>query len=129
MAHFANLDEDNLVTQVIVVDNNDILDEQGNESEEVGIQFCKNLFGTSKWKQTSYNTRANEHPKGNPFRKNYAGIGYTYDEIKDAFIPPQPFPSWELCEETYLWQSPVPHPNDGKNYIWNEELINWELVE
>jgi len=122
MAHFAQI-ENNLVTQVIVVDNNDILDEQGNESEELGIQFCQDLLGGT-WKQTSYN--------GN-IRKNYAGIGYTYDETKDAFIKPQPYNSWVLDEDTCLWEAPIPYPTveEGSTdvYNWNEELVNWMLQE
>ena len=122
MAHFAQI-ENNLVTQVIVVDNNDILDEQGNESEELGIQFCQDLLGGT-WVQTSYN--------GN-IRKNYAGIGYTYDETKDAFIKPQPYNSWVLDEDTCLWEAPIPYPTveEGSTdvYNWNEELVNWMLQE
>ena len=117
MAHFAQI-ENNLVTQVIVVDNNDILDEQGNESETIGTQFCTDLLGGT-WVQTSYN--------GN-IRKNYAGIGFTYDTTRDAFIAPQPYPSWVLDEDVCQWQAPVPRPEDGNNYIWNEDIINWEIV-
>ena len=120
MAHFAQI-ENNLVTQVIVVDNNDILDDQGNESEEVGIQFCTDLLG-GEWKQTSYN---------NNFRKNYAGIGYTYDNTRDAFIPPQPYPSWKLVEETCQWEAPVSYPVTlpGEVYTWDEETIQWIRVD
>ena len=117
MAHFAQI-ENNLVTQVIVVDNNDILDEQGNESETIGTQFCTDLLGGT-WVQTSYN--------GN-IRKNYAGIGFSYDTTRDAFIAPQPYPSWVLDEDVCQWQAPVPRPEDGNNYIWNEDIINWEIV-
>ena len=118
MAHFAKLDENNYVIAVHVVVNkvitiNDI------ESEQAGIDFLTNLHGYSLWKQTSYN--------GN-FRKNYAGIGYYYDPIRDAFIPPKPFPSWTLNEDSCLWQSPVPYPNDGKMYTWNEEILNWQEI-
>ncbi|MCH9712898.1 MAG: hypothetical protein K0U20_09765 [Proteobacteria bacterium] len=120
MAHFAQI-ENNLVTQVIVVDNNDILDEQGNESEVVGIQFCTDLLGGT-WVQTSYN--------GN-MRKNYAGIGDTYDTTRDAFISPQPFPSWVLDEDTCQWEAPVAYPDVAEDssdiYIWDEETINWVL--
>ena len=118
MAHFAQLDN-NVVTQVIVVHNNELLDENGLESESKGIAFCTSLLGGS-WVQTSYN--------GN-IRKNFAGIGYTYDEARNAFIPPKPFNSWLLNEETCRWDSPVPHPEDGKKYAWNEDIINWEEVE
>jgi len=117
MAHFAKI-ENNIVTQVIVVNNEDIIDEQGNESEALGIQLCKELLG-GEWRQTSYN---------NSFRKKYAGIGDTYDSTRDAFISPQPYPSWVLDENTCRWESPVPYPNDGNMYIWNEELVNWELM-
>lgn len=115
MAHFAELDENNMVLRVIVVHNNDCLDANGDESEAVGVAFCQNLFG-GNWKQTSYN--------GN-FRKHYAGIGYTYDAALDAFIAPQPFPSWSLDADCN-WQAPVPHPNDGEMYRWNEEAQTWD---
>ena len=119
MAHFAQL-ENNIVTQVIVVSNQDILDEHGQESEQKGIDFCSNLLGGT-WKQTSYN--------GN-IRKNYAGIGYTYDEGRDAFIPPKPFNSWTLNEETAQWEAPTPYPDDGKRYSWDEATTSWvEIVE
>jgi hypothetical protein len=116
MAHFAKLDNDNTVLQVIVVDNNDILDENGNESEEVGINFCTQLLG-GIWKQTSYNAT---------FRKNYAGIGFTYDAEKDAFIPPKPFSKWVLNEDTCNWEAPVAYPDDEKRYAWNDNKGEWE---
>lgn len=116
MAHFAKLDSSNTVIHVSVVDNKNILDSNGNESEQVGIEFLTKVHGYSNWKQTSYN--------GN-FRKNYAGVGYTYDEFKDAFIPPQPYPSWKLNETTYNWEPPIPHPPDMKLYIWDEENTKW----
>lgn len=120
MAHFAQLDENNVVTQVIVVHNNDC-QINGVETEEAGIVFCKSLFGpTTKWKQTSYN--------GN-IRKNYAGIGYTYDAGRDAFIPPQPFPSWLLNEATCRWEAPVAMPLDGELYRWDEDTLSWILWE
>lgn len=119
MAHFAQLDENNIVMNVIVVSNNELLDENGVEQESKGIAFCQSLLG-GNWVQTSYN--------GN-IRKNYAGIGYTYDATRDAFIPPQPFPSWTLVEETALWKPPVDYPTDGKMYTWNEETTSWvEIV-
>lgn len=118
MAHFAQLDENNIVTQVIVVHNNELLDENGQESEAKGIAFCQSLLG-GNWVQTSYN--------GN-FRKNYAGQGFTYDSIRDAFIPPQPFPSWILNEDTCQWDSPVLYPTDGNRYIWNEDNLTWEQI-
>ena len=118
MAHFAELDSNNTVLRVIVVNNNDILDSNGQESEEVGINFCKGLFG-GEWKQTSYNAS---------FRKNYAGIGYTYDSVLDAFIPPQPYPSWVLNQSTCLWEAPVPMPTDGQLYSWDEATTSWVVV-
>jgi len=126
MAHFAKLNENNLVTQVITVDNSDTLDDLGVESEVVGTQFCTNLLGGT-WIQTSYN--------GNT-RKNYAGNGYTYDTTRDAFIAPQPYPSWTLVEDTCLWEAPVAKPAqvldaegqpDGK-YNWDEETLAWVKV-
>jgi len=117
MAHFAKL-ENNVVKQVIVVSNQDILDEKGQESEEVGIAFCSNLLGGT-WKQTSYNGK---------IRKNYAGVGYTYDEGRDAFIPAKPFASWLLDEGTAQWKAPVAMPTDDKRYTWNEETKSWDEV-
>jgi len=117
MAHFAKL-ESNVVTQVIVVSNQDILDEQSQESEQKGIDFCSNLLGGT-WKQTSYNAK---------IRKNYAGIGYTYDKCRDAFIPPKPYNSWLLDEDTCQWKAPVAMPTDSKIYKWNESITNWEEV-
>jgi hypothetical protein len=123
MAHFAQINENNLVTQVIVVDNNDILDEQGNELESIGIQFCTDLLG-GDWKQTSYN---------NNIRKNYAGIGDTYDESRDAFIAPQPYPSWVLDEDTCQWEAPIPYPEvlegSAELYDWDEETIQWIRID
>jgi hypothetical protein len=114
MAHFAKL-ENNIVTEVIVVHNNELLDENGIEQESKGIAFCQNLFeGT--WKQTSFN--------GN-FRKNYAGFGMTYDESRDAFIPISPFPSWVLDENTCQWKAPIDMPIDDKKYKWDEATISW----
>ena len=117
MAHFAQL-ENNVVKQVIVVSNQDILDENGQESEQKGIDFCSNLLGGT-WKQTSYNAK---------IRKNYAGIGYTYDEGRDAFIPPKPFDSWLLDEDTCQWKAPVDYPTDGGRYLWNETTTSWDAV-
>lgn len=114
MAHFAQLDGHNIVQQVIVISNKELLNNE-HESEEKGIAFCKSLFGGT-WVQTSYN--------GN-FRKNFAGIGYSYDSVRDAFIPPKPFNSWVLDESTCQWHSPVPKPADGKIYTWNETTKTW----
>lgn len=115
MAHFAQIDENNTVIQVIVVDNKELLDASGQESEIKGIEFCQNLFG-GVWKQTSYN--------GN-FRKNFAGVGYIYDDQRDAFIEPKPFPSWVLNENTCKWESAVPKPDDGQPYFWSEKQMCW----
>lgn len=121
MAHFAQLDENNKVVQVIVVHNDDLLVD-GVESEEKGIEFCKGLLGQhTNWIQTSYN---------GSFRKNYASYNSTYDSARDAFIPPKPFDSWILNDETCKWESPTPMPVvEGKLYYWNEETIEWlEIV-
>ena len=117
MAHFAELGENNVVLRVIVVDNKDTSDTSGNEVEEIGANFCRNLLGGT-WKQTSYNAN---------FRKNYAGIGFTYDSGRDAFIPPKPFASWTLNEDTCRWDPPVAYPTDGKLYTWNESTTSWDL--
>jgi len=119
MAHFAQLNENNVVLQVIVVNNSDCLDGNGNESEAIGVAFCQSLLG-GNWKQTSYN---------GTMRKNYAGIGYSYDEQRNAFIAPQPYPSWTLVEETCRWSAPVAMPTDDKRYIWNESTISWNVIE
>lgn len=118
MAHFAKLDENNIVTEVVVVSNSDTSDAEGQEKESIGVAFCEHLFG-GRWKQTSYN--------GN-FRKHYAGIGYYYDPVLDAFIPPKPYPSWVLNTDTCDWQAPVPYPQDGKHYIWDEATLSWVEV-
>lgn len=115
MAHFAELDSNNVVTRVIVVDNKDTSDENGNEVEAIGIAFCQNLLG-GNWVQTSYN---------NNFRAHYAGVGYTYDAALDAFIPPKPYPSWVLNSQTCNWGAPVPNPDDGKAYDWDETTTSW----
>ena len=114
MAHFAKLNSENIVEQVVAVHNNDAPD------EATGIAFLNSLFGEAIWVQTSYN--------GN-IRKNYAGIGYTFDESRNAFIPPQPYPSWTLVEQTCQWTAPVVMPTDGKFYKWDEATLTWiELV-
>ncbi len=115
MAHFAELGENNVVLRVIVVNNKDTSDASGVEVEAIGAEFCRNLLGGT-WKQTSYNAN---------FRKNYAGIGYTYDSGRDAFVPPKPFASWTLDEDTARWQAPVAYPTDGKIYTWDEDTVNW----
>jgi len=120
MAHFAKLDENNVVLEVHVVHNNELLDENGQESEQKGIDFLTSWSGGyTMWKQTSYN---------GTFRKNYAGQGYTYNAELDAFIPPKPFNSWILNETTCIWESPVPYPNDDGRYVWDEETTNWVEV-
>jgi hypothetical protein len=118
VAHFAELDENNTVLRVIVVDDQDTADADGNESEVIGVAFCENLLG-GRWIQTSYNDN---------FRKQYAGIGSTYDQDADVFIDPQPYPSWSL-DENHAWQPPIPHPNDGNPYVWDEENQTWKRLE
>ena len=131
MAHFAKLGKGNIVERVEVV-SDDIA-----TTEQAGVDFLNNLYGTRDvWKQTSYNTRGGEHLlDGTPFRKNYAGIGFKYDQTRDAFIPPKPFNSWTLNETTCLWEAPIPKPEltqeqiDNNNYYrWNEENQTWDLV-
>jgi len=120
MAHFAKLGVGNIVEQIIVIHNSVIIDENGIEQEKLGSDFINKLYNTRDvWKQTSYN--------GN-IRKNYAGIGYQYDQQRDAFIPPKPFNSWVLDENTCLWEAPVAKPNDENKYKWNEENQSWDLV-
>jgi hypothetical protein len=119
MAHFAKIGLNNIVTEVLVVANRETMDAQGNEQESIGIEFLKNLTGHETWVQTSYN--------GN-IRKNYAGIGFTYDAGRDAFIPPKPYLSWVLNEETCLWDAPIPIPSGDKNYAWDEATTNWVEV-
>jgi hypothetical protein len=118
MAHFAQLNDENIVTQVIVVANQDTADKDGVENEAIGAAFCNNLLGGT-WKQTSYHAK---------IRKNYAGIGYKYDATLDAFIPPQPFASWVLDEATAQWKAPVDYPTDGKVYSWDEATTSWVEV-
>ena len=118
MANFAELDLNNFVIRVVVVNDEDCIDEFGKESELIGIDFCKSILG-GNWKQTSYNSS---------FRKNYAGVGFYYDEKRDAFIPPKPFNSWILDEDLCRWTPPVNMPKDSKTYLWNEEILNWEEV-
>ncbi len=118
MAHFAQIDENNMVVSVIVVDNKDTADANGVEKEYIGAAFCERLFGGT-WKQTSYN--------GN-IRKNYAGIGYTYHSDIDAFVSPQPFPSWTLDADA-KWQAPVAMPTDDKMYSWDEATTSWIEIQ
>ena len=120
MAHFAKIGLNSKVISVHSVHNNELKDSNGVEQEVNGIDFLTKLTGWSIWKQTSYN--------GN-FRKNHAGIGYIYDEDRDAFIPPKPYNSWTLNETTCLWEAPISRPDDSKIYIWNEETQQWDLNE
>lgn len=114
MSHFAKV-EDGIVTEVLVIEQ-DVID--------------TGLFGDPVlFVQTSYNTRGGQHPEGRPLRKNFAGVGFTYDAERDAFIPPQPFSSWSLNEETCLWDAPVPYPTDGKYYRWDEDALAWAEIE
>ena len=120
MASFAKIGLNNKVIEVQSVHNNELLDSNGVEQEVNGIDFLTKLTGWSIWVQTSYN---------NNFRKNHAGIGYTYDEDRDAFIPPKPFNSWILNETTCRWEAPVAYPDDGERYTWNETNQTWDLIE
>ena len=124
MASFAKIGLNNKVIEVLSV-HNDVA-----TTEQAGADFLNNLYKTNDvWKQTSYNTIGGVHKLGGtPFRKSHAGIGYTYDEDKDAFIPPQNYPSWTLNETTCLWEAPVAYPDDGKRYTWNETTKSWDLV-
>jgi len=120
-AHFASINSNNIVTQVLVVSDNDAPRGQDFLAKDLG------LGGT--WIQTSYNSRGGTHATGGtPLRKNYAGVGYTYDSNRDAFIPPQPYSSWVLNENTCLWDAPVAYPTDGKMYTWDEPTTSWVLV-
>jgi hypothetical protein len=125
MAHFAKLGVGNIIERVEVV-SNDIA-----TTEQAGIDFLNNLYNSRDvWKQTSYNTYGGEHRLGGtPFRKNYAGVGYSYDQTRDAFISPKPFNSWILNETTCLWEAPVAYPDDDNDYTWNESTQTWDLVE
>ena len=119
MAHFTRIDKNNIVQSVHVVDNQNLLNEQGVEEEDFGIAYLNKVHGVGlTWVQTSYN--------GN-FRKNYAGVGATYDKDRDAFIPPKPYASWVLNEDTCRYDPPEAYPSDGKKYIWNEATKAWEV--
>ena len=125
MAHFAKLGVGNIIEAVHVVSNDIAI------TEQAGIDFLNNLYGSRDvWKQTSYNTNGGVHKLGGtPLRKNYAGVGYTYDQIKDAFIAPKPYASWLLNETTCLWEAPTTYPTDGEVYTWNETATSWDLVQ
>jgi len=119
MAHYAKLGLNSKVISVLVVDNDDITDENGNEVEQLGIDYLMNLTGYPFWVQTSYNAT---------IRKNYAGISYRYDDDLDAFIPPKPFTSWTLDNDTCQWEAPTPMPDDDKHYMWDEEVQDWSVL-
>jgi hypothetical protein len=118
MAHFAKIGIDNIVLEIMVVNNNDCMNAQGEELEEIGVEFLRNLTGHQTWKQTSYD---------GSFRKRYAAVGYTYNSVLDAFIPPKPYHSWILDTENATWKSPTPMPTEiGKTYTWNEQILSWQ---
>ena len=132
MASFAKIGLNSKVIEVLSVVNEVLHDSNGVEQEAIGIDFLTKLTGYPVWKQTSYNTIGGVHTNGGtPLRKNHAGIGYTYDEDRDAFIPKKPYASWVLNESTCLWQAPVAIPatelEDNQYYSWNESIINWEI--
>ena len=133
MSHFAKIDDNNIVQTVHVVSNIRLLNEQGVEDESLGIAHLTKVHGAGlAWVQTSYNTSGGKHELGEtPLRKNYAGIGYTYDKERDAFIPPQPYDSWTLNEDTCLWDAPTARPDDytTKKYSWNEDTQAWDEIE
>lgn len=124
MAHYAFINDNNIVTQVIVGrDEDDLVDGVTSWEEYYGEKMGQTCL------RTSYNTVANEHLHGGtPFRGNYAGIGYRYDAENDVFVAPQPYPSWTLNTESFVWEAPVAYPTDGETYVWNENQKNWELV-
>jgi len=131
MAHYAQIDENNIVVQVIVVGDSDCHDANGVEQESIGEEFCTRIFG-GVWKKTSYNTVSGTHLKGDvALRGNYAAIGYVYDADHDVFYPPKPFPSWTISAPNWQWQAPVPRPISGPEnelYSWNEETKSWDFV-
>lgn len=125
MANYAKIGLNNRVIEVQSVDNEVLYDSNGIEQESIGIDFLTKLTGYPVWVQTSYNTYGNQHPKGKNLRGNYAGINYTYDFVNDVFYAPQPYQSWILNNNTWLWESPIPYPTDGKPYKWDEATTNW----
>lgn len=130
MASFAKIGLNGKVIEVNSVVNEVLHDANGVEQESIGIDFLTKLTGWAIWKQTSYNTQSGVHKLGGtPFRKNFAGKGFTYDEDRDAFIPPKPYNSWILNEQTCLWEAPVACPQDYKRYTWNESTLTWDIVE
>jgi hypothetical protein len=130
MASFAKIGLNSKVIEVLSIVNEVLHDSNGVEQEAIGIDFLTKLTGYPLWVQTSYNTHGGVHDNGGtPLRKNHAGIGYTYDETRDAFIAPKPFNSWILNEDTCLWEAPVAKPKDDNMYIWNEPTLTWNIVE
>jgi len=130
MASFAKIGLNSKVIEVLSVVNEVLHDSNGVEQENIGIDFLTKLTGYPVWKQTSYNTHGGVHNNGGtPLRKNHAGIGYTYDEDRDAFIPPKPYQSWILNEDTCLWNTPVAMPINDNRYTWNESTLTWNIVE
>ena len=119
MAHFAELDDNNVVLQVVVVSNQYIMGMDGNDDEAQGVAFCQTNISPNRWKQTSYN--------GN-FRGRFAGIGFTYNEENDQFVPPSPYPSWSYNYTDCRWEPPVNYPEDGQNYDWDEDTNTWVLA-
>ena len=131
MASFAKI-ENNIVITIESVVNEVLKDSNGVEQEQLGINFLKTLYNEPNaiWKQTSYNTVGGVHKLGGtPFRKNHAGIGYTYDSQRDAFITPKPYNSWILNEDTCVWKAPISKPQDGNKYSWNEQTLSWDLID
>jgi hypothetical protein len=120
MSHWALLDDNNVVINVVVGDDS---------QEDEGVSFLQSVI-PGRWVKTSYNTSAGKHALGGiPFRKNFAGLGMIYDESRDAFITEKPYNSWSLNEETAQWEPPVAYPNDGERYTWDEEAVDWALIE
>ena len=136
MAHFAKIGINSKVIGVHAVDNKDLLNADGVEDESVGKQFLEHIHGWPLWVQTSYNTRGGKHyapnshteDSGTPLRKNYAGVNSIYDETRDAFYEPQPYPSWTLNEDTCWWEPPTAYPSDGKDYEWDESSTSWKEI-
>ena len=129
MAHFVEIDAFHKVLTGVVLDDKDTQDADGNEAESIGAKYLHNGFGGT-WLRTSYNTFGGVHKLGGtPFRKNYAGIGFTYDETRDAFYEPQPFSSWTLNEDTCQWEAPTAKPDYEQSYHWNEDTTSWEKAE
>jgi hypothetical protein len=118
MAHFARINDEDVVVDVIVISNEDIRDDEGNEIEEIGIELCRKICGLGTWLQTSYN---------GSFRRRYAVVGGQFDRQADVFLEIQPYPSW-ILDSNYDWQAPVPMPDDGGDYIWNEEIQTWDEI-